>query len=391
MDVIIKHFEDCEKITLDSESVDRPSNLALIQVQSIPSILPSFVLLVQLDHLPPANSNLFSKIKYLFKVLFEKNKTIYTWGPLQNEIEYGSQYSIFSYPIEAKDVNLQSEFSKWYSRVPSYCEVCKPSNDTHVTVGSSMFCECREHAYNDPSKPWSLQNAILYAGNSFLDKSQTENNWFSMLDPKYTTLHPVKLENIINYAVYDCISLAYLRLPVVERWSLVRLEETPISILLTDPKQAVVDPDLEDISDDELPPLLNGNRVEQNDEVIGEVLDADINVEYPSTVEQNLPSPRFHRSCKHTDRSVGARAYRNKKRYAAQRARRYPDHLTRYLYRRFTRKMVGKIFKKLQIKFKYIKRDGNQVLIGMKNEELKEQFDKLLPLDMFDKDHYHNN
>ncbi|CAF1388325.1 unnamed protein product [Adineta steineri] len=30
MDVIIKHFEGCEKITLDSESVNQPSKLALI-------------------------------------------------------------------------------------------------------------------------------------------------------------------------------------------------------------------------------------------------------------------------------------------------------------------------------------------------------------------------
>ncbi|CAF1388306.1 unnamed protein product [Adineta steineri] len=83
--------------------------------------------------------------------------------------------------------------------------------------GSPIFCECREHAYNDPSKPWSLQNAILYAANPLLDKSQTENTWFSMLDPKYTTLTPAKLENMINYAVYDCINLAHLRLPMAQR------------------------------------------------------------------------------------------------------------------------------------------------------------------------------
>ncbi|CAF3863421.1 unnamed protein product [Adineta steineri] len=80
--------------------------------------------------------------------------------------------------------------------------------------------ECREYIYDKPSKPWSLQNAILYAANSLLDKSQTENNWFSMLDPKYTTLTPAKLENMINYAVYDCINVAYLRLPMAQRWSL---------------------------------------------------------------------------------------------------------------------------------------------------------------------------
>jgi hypothetical protein len=188
MDTILTHFEACHSFTIDTESVRRPSNLALIQVQSIPVELPSYVLLIQLRHLPTNHSLLFNKIQSLFKILFDKRKTIYSWGSLDKELKHAIPYSLFSFPIYAKAIDLQSEFSKWHRRVPPFCEVCKPNNNTHITVGSSMFCGCRPHVYTNPSNPWSLQNAVLYTTNCFLDKSQTENNWFKMLDPQHTTL-----------------------------------------------------------------------------------------------------------------------------------------------------------------------------------------------------------
>jgi hypothetical protein len=217
MDIIFTHFQACDLFTINTESVGRPQNLALIQIQSIPVELPGFLLLVQLGHLPPNDSLLFKKIQSLFEIIFDKSKKIYSWGPLHKELQYATQYSLFSFPIRLEDIDIQSEFSEWYSLVPPYCQTCKPNDNTHITIGSSMFCECQQHAYSDSSKPWSLQNAILYATNCFLDKSQTENYWFSMLDPQYETISSNVLDDMINYAVYDCLSVTYLRLPVVQR------------------------------------------------------------------------------------------------------------------------------------------------------------------------------
>ena len=236
MDMILTHFETCDSFTIDTDWLRCPSNLALIQIQSIPVTLPSYVLLVQLRHLPKKDSLLFKKVQSLFTIILKESKTIYSWGSLSKELEFATPYSLFSLPIQVKEINLQSKFSEWYHRVPPFCEVCKPDNSTHVTVGSSRCCGCRQHAYNNPSNLWSLQNAVLHATTSFSDKLQTENNWFAMLYPKYTRLSPTDLNNMINYAIYDCISVTYLRLPVLSSWSLIQLGKTPVHILLSDSK-----------------------------------------------------------------------------------------------------------------------------------------------------------
>lgn len=58
-----------------------------------------------------------------------------------------------------------------------------------------------------------------------------------MLDPQYTRLTSAILNNTINYAIYDCLmGITYLRLPVMQHWSLIQLEKTSIYILLTNSK-----------------------------------------------------------------------------------------------------------------------------------------------------------
>ena len=113
-------------------------------------------------------------------------------------------------------------FGVWYRSAPPFCGKCKHNTNTHITIGSSIFCGCQEHAYNKPSNLWSLQNSMVYATSRFLDKSQTENNWFAMLDPKYTRLSSTDRDNMTNYAVYDCLSVTYLRLPALQHWSLIQ-------------------------------------------------------------------------------------------------------------------------------------------------------------------------
>ena len=398
MYIILSHFQACHSFTIDTEAVDRPSNLALIQVQSIPVELPSYVLLIQLHHLPKNDSLLFKKIQSLFKILFDTSKTIYSWGPLGNEIKYATRYSLFIFPIHAKAINLQLEFNTWHRWVPPFCEVCKPDNNTYVTVGTSAFCKCRRDVSNGPPKLWSLQNAVLYTANCFLDKSQTESDWFAMLDPKNTSLPSLDLDKMIKYAIYDCLSVTYLRLPIMQRWSLIQLEKTPIHILLTDTKHIIADPDLEYVSEDELPqviqPLLFNNNEQQQqqrtDEVTDQVSTSEQLMERPSSLDQKLSILNTNSSKKHSQRSAVARARRNRKRPISHRIRRYEYRLVRSLYYLFTLKMIKKVLNQLEIQFTHVKCDNYQLIIGINNKKLKRKFEQLLPLDTFDRDHYYS-
>jgi hypothetical protein len=235
LDIIIQHFRSCRLYSIDTESSGRSSNVSLIQIHTIPSVLPSYLLLVQLHHLPPINSLLFTKIQLIFQLLFSISNILYGWGNLKVELGHALKYSLFTFPMEARCVDLQLEFRKWYTLAPPFCEACEPDNNYHhiITKGSSMFCRCKNHVYTDPGTLWSLQKGILYSTSCFLDKSQTENPWHLILDPQHTTLSLDKAEQMIYYAVYDCLSVTYLHLPVTQSWPLVTIKNTPITRLLT--------------------------------------------------------------------------------------------------------------------------------------------------------------
>ena len=51
-------------------------------------------------------------------------------------------------------------------------------------------------------------------------------------------------------------------------------------------------------------------------------------------------------------------------------------------------RIIRKILKQLGIPSKHFKSNGSQLIIGMKNEDDKQKFQQLLPVDQFDRDHY---
>ena len=55
MHLMINHVQECTQFTIDTESERSNSQLALIQVQTIPPRIPLLVILMELAHLPPNN------------------------------------------------------------------------------------------------------------------------------------------------------------------------------------------------------------------------------------------------------------------------------------------------------------------------------------------------
>jgi len=229
----------------------------------------------------------------------------------------------------------------------------------------------------------------LYATTSFLDKSHTKNDWFEILDPQHTRLSLDVVHHMIHYAVYDCLSVTFLRLPVIQRWSLIQLEKTPIHILLFDSKQIILDLDLEYISEDELPQVIQSSLLDNNQQQIDEVINEESKsiIECSSSFDQNLRTSTINLKSKHSQRSAEARTRRNQKRNTAHRLHRYLYCLIRSLYHRFTMKKVEKILIKFKIKSIHIKPKNNQLIIGVQNEK----FEQLLTIDIFDRKHYYSH
>ena len=73
---------------------------------------------------------------------------------------------------------------------------------------------CRIDQWRNQNNQWSLQNAIAYTFDQFLDKSRTKSRWCRPLDIAYVQEHfglnarqKRNLEYLIRYAVNDCLAV----------------------------------------------------------------------------------------------------------------------------------------------------------------------------------------
>ena len=373
MEMLVAHVQLCRSFSVDTESLSRSANIKLIQIHTIPTEFPSYVLLIQLSHLPPFHSLLFQQIQLLFQYLFQHGKTLYSWGPAEVELERARQFRLFSTPLACLCFDLQQDFSIWYALVPPFCEVCRPNADYQVNIGSAMFCRCKDVIYSDPSKQWSLQNAILYVSDCYLDKTQTKSPWNELLDPLHSTMSSVRCARMIRYAVYDALAVSYLRFPVTQMWTFDRVRQSTFSDLLLEPPLISSSLLYEPISDEE-PDLI----VESSQAV--EILD-----ELP-------PQPFQPQSHHRAYRSVQARQRRNRKRNLVLRQYRDRHIVLRMVYHRFTIQLIKRVLRDLDVRYVHLKLNtSSHVLsIGMKKPSLVDFYFDRLSGDLFDKNHYHD-
>ena len=379
MDILLKHIESCRSFVIDTESVGDVSNITLIQIHTIPRELPAYVIFIQLHHLPLHDSILFQKILLLFQYVLQGGNFIYCWRSSKIELERALSFGLFSFPLVCTCINLQDEFRTWYAWVPPFCKVCRPSDDYPIYPGSSMFCSCQDVPYRDPAKHWSLQNAVMLAFNSYLDKTQTINPWNAMIDPEYSSLSIADLEPMIRYALYDCLAVSCLYKPVMQIWNFEQLRRSPIHVLLTDPQVNLSPIRYEFISDD--------------DEEVNNPLPPPIELElFPSSiisdVELNNNPPQKLPS--HSSRSKPARRRRNKKRNNRRRFITGQYQVIRPIYRSYTITKVKRILHQLHIWYTGVKIRSNELIIITKNQELCHQCESQLPHNLFDRDHYYS-
>lgn len=231
---LINHFESCYRYSIDTESDRFTYDLSLIQVHTIPENLPAFIVLFELNHFPSSTSLLFDKIKSLFHLLFRLGNIIFSWGSMSMELRLAVHMNFFPWPPSALMIDLQNEFFSWYQGAQPPCEACCPIQLSNMIAYSTSSCNCSINVpYVDPSQKWSLQNAVLYTINRFLDKSSTQKNWSVMLDSSYSPLSSYEQQKRLNYAIYDCFAVTLLHKAIYERWSLSQLREAELRSLFT--------------------------------------------------------------------------------------------------------------------------------------------------------------
>jgi hypothetical protein len=361
------------------------------------------VVLVALKHLPLSSSPSFVKIELMFRLLFRLENTIYSWGKLSYELRNVHDYPVGSWSIQAEQTDLQEKFIDWYKRALPPCEVCNPFRSSTILSSTKPICLCsRYYPYDDLNNKWSLQNALVYTFQRFLDKSMTKQSWGVMLDPVYSSLSSFKVNQLIKYSIDDCFAVTYLHQPIRNDWSLHQLRNTDLSLLFinTDPPREVQISslitlksssdvtrlsylnDLEDISEDE------------NDE--DEILLSSVSnhrvveVNHISN-DQPVKSSNEERKVRKSTRSSEARTRRNREKTRKMRSYRDQHVIYRQVYHQFKFHQIKKIIEvDLGIRYAHLKpiKSLNMVSIGWKHSDLVDRYFDKLPGDIFDKAHY---
>ena len=368
--MVLEHFASCRRFSIDTESDQYTRELSLVQIHSIPHQLPSFVVLLAINHLPAIESPMFTMIRSLFELLFRSGTSLYTWGFLLQELSSLSQFDLIPRSIHADLMNLQGDFDRWYRGALPPCEVCSPS--TRLSSRLSVVASCvreKNFPYDDLDTPWSLQNAVLYTSGCCLDKSATKQAWSRLLDPLHSSFPLEKLDILITYAVYDCLSVTYLHKPIENAWKLTQLRDVNLVELFTTVQSFEVlswpmSMGLEEISEDELPVVAPAER-------------------NPDDIRQNK---RF-RSC----RSVSARKRSNQRRNLVHRQRRDQHVMLREVYHRFNVTQIKTILRQRKVQYVHLvyHKDRGYVSIGVKKPELIAMYFDLIPGNLFNRDHYH--
>lgn len=446
---LLIHVQLCKQYSIDTESERDNNKLSLIQINSIPSESKTFVLLFELNYLPDRQSEKYEKICELFRLIFRKNNEVYSWGNMEVELEPAKE--LFNWPIPASLINIQPHFSNWYNWARTQCRVRGLSYRTDINGDRELIqqshhelaCSCHPPSPYRINELWSLQRAFKYGCNLFIDKSCTLSHWSSSLTSSHSSLSKKDQANMIHYATHDVMAVTFLIRPITEKWTFEKITnskireifrafnsvELPPLTTITSTKKKIknintqslskiltsIDPDVEPISSDDeiylhqlIEPVTNDSHPENQVKNNNLINDVEINVEVSTTdiimndntdevtcvnshivdVDEmfNLAEQQQPRCKKH--RSITAKRKRNRKRNMHIRLTRYKHSFTRPCYYKFKSKNIRNILRHYGIQFRHIKFLYDRVIIGVKNDKARRDYEEALPYNCFNKNNY---
>ena len=160
-------------------------------------------------HIPQQNEFTFTIIKDLFDLILRTDKIIYVWGTLDELIPF-TNYQFFSIDqiSHTQFINLQDSFKRYWQRNHPHHEPTATSSADFINK-----CLCEQCIGKEDSQLWSLQDAVAFELNEWLDKRSTLSDFDIGLDPQLASLTGIRKENrkrMTIYAADDCLSMERL-------------------------------------------------------------------------------------------------------------------------------------------------------------------------------------
>ena len=110
VDELIDAAKTSRHYSMDTENDANTHKPATLQVEFIRHDLPSTIIIIEMNYLPPTNSPLFEKIQQLCSIIFTSNNTIYSWGPPGKELAELNRFNLFDKEIQIIPINVQDEY-----------------------------------------------------------------------------------------------------------------------------------------------------------------------------------------------------------------------------------------------------------------------------------------
>ncbi|CAF3424415.1 unnamed protein product, partial [Rotaria sp. Silwood2] len=404
----------------DTESDKYTNAPAIIQIYFMNDInVESPMLLIEIKFIESLSSAHRQQLQQLFNTIFRYDSHIYTWGLLLSELFPFLEYGLFTYPILSYIHNAQIRFASWFNNwlnattlhaddssdgPPDSIILHAPSIDASLFL-PAQFMNNKKLSLNEL---WSLQDSIAYVFSQYLSKQYTLRKWSVGLDarlpnrdPQFSSSYRHKL---VNYAVYDCLSMAQLLLFIsqsnissnttcIKYFNDPPLGEYKLILDISDPPSLFQVHSTNDssiiISDDD--ELINQDEVHNDVEIIDDI-ECNNNIEIISDDDdgdlvmtghdindrhQTLPSSKekFHK------RSTAARKRRNAKSSLRHRKNRYNFVIARSIYTNI--KNVKKLLRSWHIKYTNVNTIRSTLYIGIKNQGDKQLFEQLIPDGVF--------
>ncbi|CAF1336291.1 unnamed protein product [Rotaria sordida] len=237
---IIHKISKVHLYTIDTEA-NKPTRQyphslpALIQIQAIHDENCSTVIIIEVQHLPPASSSLFHSIQQLCQMIFSSSNKIMAWGDVKKELGPFEDFNLFDLSQVSNTLDLQKYFTKLWNETHPHTPDClarhQPviddciSDDILVCFVNSddiddefnphnptedyntCICPTEIRPYKAKSAVWSLQKAVEFIFHQALDKSLTINFWSCGLDSHLhtwqTDTDKRTRQSLIAYAMND--------------------------------------------------------------------------------------------------------------------------------------------------------------------------------------------
>ena len=237
---IIHKISNVRLYTIDTEA-DKPTTSrsyslpALIQIQAIHDETYSTIILIEVQHLPPVSSSLFSLIQKLCRMIFSSSNKLLAWGNIQKELRPFKDFNLFDLSQVTNTLDLQQCFTNQWNNTHPHTPDCPARHQPWVNEPVSdniLVCLVNTDDIDDEFNPhdltedyntcicpteirpckaknavWSLQKAVEFSFSQALDKTLTLNIWSCGLDLSLHTWRSNRdkhtRQSLILYAMND--------------------------------------------------------------------------------------------------------------------------------------------------------------------------------------------